>query len=54
MAMRRSSVLNRASIVGLFGAGASAGEEGEATDGGLRELKLKLVRAERENKELRE
>ena len=39
---------------GLFGAGAAAGEEGEVTNGELRELKLKLVRAERENKELRE
>ena len=61
--MRRSSVLNRASIVGLFGGGIggiAGGEEGEAAGAGavstgeLRELKLKLARAERENKELRD
>ena len=52
---RRSSVLSAAGASGLLGLGRQENRDtGGVSSGDLRDLKLKLARAERENKELKE
>ena len=52
---RRSSVMSTQGIGGLLGKGPSqGGAQANLSTGELRDLKLKLARSEKENKELRE